>query len=90
MYAYAMIFWEVLSDTRLQQSESSSLMEVAMTMEGKRPQIPSGWDPEVKNLVTSCWHTSPLERPNFNTISEVMEGMISSKPMTISKVIQNT
>lgn len=46
-----------------------------MSVEGRRPSIPTEWDPVVKDLIKACWQTKPSDRLNFNAICSIMEGL---------------
>lgn len=69
VYSFAIVLWEILSAADPWQ-EIESLVELvdAVCLEHKRPALPKGVVPSLRDLINACWIPSPDSRPSFEEI----------------------
>lgn len=73
VYSFAMICFELLTgkipfeEGHLQGDQMSRNIRA-----GERPLFPFAAPKYLTNLTKKCWHTDPLQRPNFSTICRIL------------------
>jgi serine/threonine protein kinase len=45
----------------------------SLYMEGKRPLLHDGVDPDLARLIVECWHQEPSKRPTFSRLVQLVE-----------------
>ncbi|KAG0602566.1 hypothetical protein M758_10G023700 [Ceratodon purpureus] len=71
IYSYAMTCYEVLTGFIPFLGYGKSDWE--RVIDGERPHFPDFVEPSLKGLVERCWDVEPHNRPEFDTIIEVLE-----------------
>jgi serine/threonine protein kinase len=68
VYSYGLVLWEIVTQ-QLPYMEMEWMAHLERSIiEGYRPKIPESVMPEFAELIQSCWHTSPEQRPFFDEI----------------------
>ena len=86
MYAYGIVFWEVLTAQRPWQGMLGPAIMMAVFMRQERPPLP----PEIEQappgkLLKDCWAHDPARRPSFAKIVEAFE---TAGPVTAQATAQ--
>jgi serine/threonine protein kinase len=69
VYGFGMVLYEVL--TGRIPFEGHSLNDYDLVISGHRPDIPSGKvTPGMRDLLLSCWHQDPHQRPSWTQIEK--------------------
>lgn len=77
VYAYAIVFWELVNTTLKQEYQApfeefhfSMDMQIlyAVSSRDLRPTLPESCPPEIVSFLNNCWSKTPEERPDFPTI----------------------
>jgi hypothetical protein len=87
-YSYGTLLWELV--TRKMPFEGRDPLEVwAKVREGEREIIPSHVPSRLRNLITSCWSATPLDRPSFSEILEILKEMNADNKRHRSATLQS-
>lgn len=68
MYSFGVIVWEIISGNIPWSDECLRDVFIRVVMKNERPQIPAESPADLTNLVRTCWHVMPDERPTFDDI----------------------
>ncbi|UYV61124.1 BTK [Cordylochernes scorpioides] len=77
VWAYGVLMWEVFTCGKMPYGRMANA-EVAryVVQDGRRLERPRNCPPEVYELMTSCWHYSPPDRPAFRTLKLKLEAIL--------------
>lgn len=79
VYAFGYLLWEMY--TKEVPFEDLKLSQLIKTVQrGTRPDIPTTVPDFIRNLMFSCWETSPHKRPTFTEISAVLRAGSTTPP----------
>lgn len=66
VYSFGILLWEISAlETPFSAITSSHVFNKVVFMEEKRPALGAFWSDCMKELICSCWSTSPGERPTM-------------------------
>lgn len=68
VYAYAIVFWELLSGKLPYQGLNPTQVIAQVMVNDMRPTIPANASEEVTELIKSSWSREPQDRPTFTEI----------------------
>ena len=68
VYSFGIILWEMTASKRPFEGYNRDIFFKRVVRGGERPDLHYRWPRELKDLLASCWATSPAERPNFNEV----------------------
>ena len=68
MYSFAMVAWEVLTQTKPFEGMNPMQMGFAVGSQGYRPPIPEDTPKGLAELIAACWHNEPQQRPSFASV----------------------
>jgi len=93
VYSFALILWEMLSNS-IPYQEITSLEDLKKQVGilGYRPKLTSAKSDVIANLIMICWDQDPLKRPSFSKIRQFRNGDIFSEfivPKLPSIIIPN-
>jgi serine/threonine protein kinase len=79
IYAFGILIWEVMMRDPVPYKNIS---EIAFLCGDKeilklRPEIPQNFDPEIRELMQSCWDHDYTQRPNIITVVSKLEILIN-------------
>ncbi|KAG0599837.1 hypothetical protein M758_12G182200 [Ceratodon purpureus] len=66
VYCYGMTCYEIV--TGCIPFGDQSFNKYDLVLSGRRPELPRGLDPFIKEIIVSCWKDDPLLRPSFQEI----------------------
>lgn len=75
VYSYAMTCYEIL--TGLIPLEGLRRADYKLVLDGLRPTLPVGTDPQLKTLIARCWLLDPVQRPTFTEIVKALDGIVN-------------
>lgn len=65
VYSFGIVLFFILS--------GGKMPKISISEQGKKPQIPSNINKVSRQLINSCWSTSPSERPSFTEILDTIK-----------------
>jgi serine/threonine protein kinase len=68
VWSFGILLWEIFNLARVPFSDVGNAKVYHVLQSGIRPHIPDICGHEMRELMTSCWAWSPLERPTFGAI----------------------
>jgi hypothetical protein len=68
LYAYAILLWEMQTETAPFKGMSGMQIGIAVSRRGERPKLPDDVPGELRELITSCWAQDPEARPSFDDV----------------------
>lgn len=68
VYSYGIFLWELLTGDMPYKDMKQSQITVGVTMENMRPPLPENGPSRIIELIQSCWHNSPSERPTMSRV----------------------
>ncbi|KAH0786399.1 TKL family protein kinase [Histomonas meleagridis] len=73
VYAFAILFWELLTGSVPFKGKTPAQVGIAVTRENKRPQIPFDTDISIRKFLAKAWSSDPNERPTFREIYDMFK-----------------
>lgn len=73
VFSFGILMWEMLSLRAPFEGMTREQHYKQVVVEGKRPKISKHWSAVTKELVQRCWHETPLERPSFEGVCELIK-----------------
>ncbi|OHT16994.1 TKL family protein kinase [Tritrichomonas foetus] len=68
VYAYAIVFWELLTLKLPYQGLDPTQIVAQVMMNNMRPAIPASAPEGLANLISQCWERDPVNRPTFSEV----------------------
>ena len=84
IYSYGMIFYYMLSGTRPWPTLHGVDACKRAALEGKRPCVPTSWNPMLCAIIQGCWDGNSRVRPSFKEILDALEEHTTSKKSSIT------
>ena len=72
VYAYAILLWEMVTETVPFKGKSGVQIALAVCQNRERPAFPSHVPKALKQFISACWHQDPDKRPTFEQIVKVL------------------
>jgi serine/threonine protein kinase len=70
VYSFGIILWELLTQLDPYPGKSPANIMAGVMNDDLRPEIPSSTTTPIRELIESCWHSDPTQRPTFSQILE--------------------
>ena len=80
VYSFGIVAWEMFTRSRAYERTYMSSEQIAAAVAGEqalRPKVPPHWPQALAELVTSCWHPDPLQRPDFGEVIMQLRALIA-------------
>ncbi|KAM7429289.1 hypothetical protein ABFA07_019837 [Porites harrisoni] len=68
VWSFGVVLWEIESGGEMPYPGLAGMELVDFLRSGKRLRQPDGCPDNIFNIMTSCWHPDPSQRPSFNEI----------------------
>jgi serine/threonine protein kinase len=68
VWSFAMVCSEILTGEPPFEGEKRSTLRAKIMNQDLRPPLPNNCPDYLRSCITSCWQTSPKDRPNFSSI----------------------
>ncbi|CAH3022246.1 unnamed protein product [Porites evermanni] len=68
VWSFGVVLWEIESGGEMPYPGLAGMELVDFLKSGKRLRQPDGCPDNIFNIMTSCWHPDPSQRPSFNEI----------------------
>lgn len=92
VYSFGIMVWQMTRDRMPFKGMSREDFMRLVVHGGERPKLDKSWPVGFSNLLVSCWHRDPLQRPSFAqitvTLTSLMEEVI--KPSWSSPIQRNS
>lgn len=72
VYSFGMVIWEMVTGEAAYAAFSPVQAAVGIAACGLRPEIPKDCPQVLRNLMTKCWNSCPLKRPQFSEIQAML------------------
>jgi len=72
IYAFGIILYEILACSR-PYPDLTPYQILLFVLQGGRPTINSAWNTGLSNLMMSCWHQDPQQRPASDEVVKVLK-----------------
>ncbi|KAJ0040476.1 hypothetical protein Pint_28595 [Pistacia integerrima] len=76
VFSFGIVLWELISAEIPYSGFSPLQAAVAVVQKGLRPSIPKHSHPKLTELIQRCWHSDPIQRPNFSEITDILQQLI--------------
>ncbi|KAJ0097409.1 hypothetical protein Patl1_29192 [Pistacia atlantica] len=76
VFSFGIVLWELISAEIPYSGFSPLQAAVAVVQKGLRPSIPKQSHPKLTELIQRCWHSDPIQRPNFSEITDILQQLI--------------
>ena len=77
---FAMILYELVTWDRPFGAEDGLVVAKAAALHHRRPELPHSIPQQLRQLIAQCWHQSPEQRPDFDTIVSTLAGIREQLP----------
>ena len=75
VFSFAMLLFELITHQVPFADRAPMLAVLATSMHSQRPPIPDGTPELIRTLVQDCWHDLPAQRPTFEHVHALLEGL---------------
>ena len=75
VWAYGVTFWEILNRRAPFESMDINTVKQRVLQNKMRLPLPIRWPQRLRDLLTSCWRTSPTMRPTMLAISTTLKSI---------------
>lgn len=76
VYSFGIVAWEIVSGKKPWANFNARAIFKRVVLAGERPEIPSDAAADVADVIRSCWHENPRERPKFNEILDTIKSWV--------------
>lgn len=73
VWSFGVVLWEIQSEGKTPYSGLGGMDVVDFLKSGARLKQPDGCPNEIYEIMTSCWHLDPSERPSFSDLVTSLE-----------------
>ncbi|XP_044498490.1 serine/threonine-protein kinase STY8-like isoform X2 [Mangifera indica] len=77
VFSFGIVLWELISGQIPYSGFSPLQAAVGVVQKGLRPSIPKHSHPKLAELMERCWHSDPIQRPNFSEITYILQQLIN-------------
>lgn len=79
VWAFGVLLWELMTRGQKPYSDIADNKDVTSFIKrGGRMHCPASTSPEIYDIMTSCWKTTPTERPTFAELCDTLGSIVSS------------
>lgn len=75
VFSFAIVLWE-LATSKVPYDNLTPLQAALGVRQGLRPEMPSGLNPTLVDLMRRCWDVNPTKRPSFSDITFQLETLL--------------
>lgn len=72
IYAFAVVLWEIAARKRVFAGAYNPQLIPIWTIQGTREDIPKKWPQPFSEIIKSCWHQNPEQRPTADQAVELI------------------
>ena len=96
VYSFGILLWEVLSFEKAYGELSVNEHKEEVIQGDRRPKLSKRWSQLLHNLLDSCWHKDPLQRPPMKQVGKYIQQELSAYsqanriPLPISTIRRGT
>ncbi len=76
VYSFGIILWQLASEATPFKGFTRDDFLAKVVVGNERPKIDKSWPNGFTSIIVSCWHTDPLQRPSFATITLQLQSLI--------------
>ncbi|KAG0606363.1 hypothetical protein M758_9G135500 [Ceratodon purpureus] len=85
VYCYGMTCYEILTRDIPFKGRREDHFD-CVVKQGMRPELPANLNPEIRDLIHSCWHQDPQQRPTFDAILLEFKRILHELPRFLAVV----
>lgn len=79
VWAYGVVLWEVETGGQVPYAALGGQEIVKTLKNGERLPKPEGCSDEIYDIMRSCWHPNPKERPTFGDLVKLIDSLLSAE-----------
>ncbi|KAG0606622.1 hypothetical protein M758_9G155800 [Ceratodon purpureus] len=85
VYCYGMTCYEILTSGIPFEGRRKDHFD-CVVKQGMRPELPANLNPAIRDLIHSCWHQDPQQRPTFDAILLEFKRILHELPRFLAMV----
>ncbi|KAL9961359.1 hypothetical protein ACROYT_G030281 [Oculina patagonica] len=79
VWAFGVVLWEIETGGQVPYAALGGMEIVAALQRGERLQRPDGCSDEIFDIMKSCWHPKPSERPSFGELVQLIDSLLTAE-----------